>query len=357
MPARRGVPTILRPEIRAPPPAAAPRPSARWAGGARPARPPPARGGRPAAGALALALDDASEAATFGLRAAARRLDGPRRRARARPPRALRAARRRVASVPGRMATDAAPRLDRAARGFGSPRPLRAALAVGLVAGCTLALQVLLTRVLSAVLAYHFSFLAISLALLGVGAGALAVYLRGSWFEGPLEALLARWAAVLAVALALMPLALVRLDYSSGIGADITADFVLTLALVCVLAALPFLAAGRHDRARGPGLRATRSAVCTPSTSAAPRSARIVVVPLLWVVSGTTLLVGPLARRRARPPSCSRPEPPRCAGLPPGLRRSPRWPPCSLPPPTSTSCRRTPPRRRASTRSPCTGRR
>src|SRR5829696_4646280 len=116
--------------------------------------------------------------------------------------------------------------------------PLRAAVGVGLVAGCTLALQVLLTRVLSAVLAYHFSFLAISLALLGVGAGALAVYLRGSWFQGPLEALLARWAAALAVLLALVPIALVRLDYSTGIGASLIADFVLTLALVCVLAAL-----------------------------------------------------------------------------------------------------------------------
>ena len=51
-----------------------------------------------------------------------------------------------------------------------------------------------------------------------------------------------RW--ILAVALALMPLALVRLNYSSGIGADISAGFVLTLALVCVLAAVPFVAAG-----------------------------------------------------------------------------------------------------------------
>ena len=50
---------------------------------------------------------------------------------------------------------------------------LRAALGVGLVAGSTLALQVLLTRVFAAVLYYHFGFMAISLALLGVGAGAI----------------------------------------------------------------------------------------------------------------------------------------------------------------------------------------
>ena len=48
-------------------------------------------------------------------------------------------------------------------------------LGVGLVAGSTLALQVLLTRVFATVLLYHFGFLAISLALLGTGAGAVAI--------------------------------------------------------------------------------------------------------------------------------------------------------------------------------------
>ena len=172
-----------------------------------------------------------------------------------------------------------------------APAPLRAAFAVGLVAGCTLALQVLLTRVLSAVLAYHFSFLAISLALLGVGAGALAVYLRGSWFEGPLEALLARWAAVLAASLALVPLVLVRLDYSSGIGASLSADFVVNLALVCVLAAIPFLAAGVAIALAVRGFARWIGRVYAFDLGGAALGA-LGVVPLLWIVSGTTLLVG-----------------------------------------------------------------
>jgi hypothetical protein len=172
-----------------------------------------------------------------------------------------------------------------------APAPLRAALAVGLVAGCTLALQVLLTRVLSAVLAYHFSFLAISLALLGVGAGALAVYLRGSWFQGPLEALLARWAAALAVLLALVPIALVRLDYSTGIGASLSGDFVLTLALICVLAALPFLTAGVAIALAVRGYTRWIGRVYAFDLGGAALGA-LGVVPLLWVVSGTTLLVG-----------------------------------------------------------------
>ncbi len=56
--------------------------------------------------------------------------------------------------------------------------PPRVGFGIGLVAGCVLALQVLVTRLFSAELFYHFSFLAISLALLGAGAGAIAVYVR-----------------------------------------------------------------------------------------------------------------------------------------------------------------------------------
>ena len=80
--------------------------------------------------------------------------------------------------------------------------PLRVTVGVGLVAACTLALQVLLTRLFSAVLFYHFAFFSISLALLGTGAGALVLYVRPGWFERPsIEAALARWSAALAVGL------------------------------------------------------------------------------------------------------------------------------------------------------------
>src|SRR5262245_60144564 len=122
--------------------------------------------------------------------------------------------------------------------------PLRALVGLGLVAGSTLALQVLLTRILSAALAYHFGFLAVSLALLGVGVGALTVYLRPGWFAKPLETLLARWSVALALLLIVVPAALVRLDFVTGEGGKVTAGFALTLALTCVLAALPFAAAG-----------------------------------------------------------------------------------------------------------------
>src|SRR5258708_7200253 len=94
--------------------------------------------------------------------------------------------------------------------------PLRLGLGVGMVGGCVLALQVLLSRLLSAELFYHFSFLTISLALLGAGAGAIAVYVRPQWFDRrPLEEELSRWSVALAVLLIVVPLVLAHLSYGS----------------------------------------------------------------------------------------------------------------------------------------------
>ena len=115
-------------------------------------------------------------------------------------------------------------------------------IGVGIVAACTLALQVLLTRVFSNVLLYHFGFLAISLALLGVGGGAIALYVRPAWFDRlPLERQLARWSLAFGALLAVAAFVIVRLDY---VYTGINARFALTLGAACLLAALPFVAAG-----------------------------------------------------------------------------------------------------------------
>ena len=100
-------------------------------------------------------------------------------------------------------------------QGLPPARPrARVLVAVGLVAGSTLALQVLLTRLFSAALAYHFGFLAISLALLGVGAGALLIYiLPGRFAAGRTEELLARWSVTLAALLLVVPALLVRIRW------------------------------------------------------------------------------------------------------------------------------------------------
>src|SRR5271166_6832121 len=62
-----------------------------------------------------------------------------------------------------------------------SPRGL--AVAVGLMSFSALLLELGLTRLFSVVLFYHFAFLAISVALLGLGAGAVFAYLRREWLE------------------------------------------------------------------------------------------------------------------------------------------------------------------------------
>jgi len=61
----------------------------------------------------------------------------------------------------------------------------RLLVGIGLVSFASLLLEVALTRLFSVVLFYHFAFLGISLALLGLGAGGVFAYLRRDW--------LARW--------------------------------------------------------------------------------------------------------------------------------------------------------------------
>ena len=116
-------------------------------------------------------------------------------------------------------------------------------LGVGLLSACILAQQVLLTRLLSAVLFYHFTFLAISLALLGTGAGGVAVYAWQHRIDRqPVEYWLVRGSLLCAAFFVVVPFVLVRLPYPMN--DSLTFGFVLTLAATSVLALLPFLAAG-----------------------------------------------------------------------------------------------------------------
>ena len=167
--------------------------------------------------------------------------------------------------------------------------PLRVTVGVGLVAACTLALQVLLTRLFSAVLFYHFAFFSISLALLGTGAGALVLYVRPQWFERPsIEAALARWSAALAVGLVVAPFILVRLDY--GYALEVTNGLILRLTVAAVLAALLFFAAGVVIALAIKTYVSAVGRVYAFDLAGAALGA-IAVVPLLKAVSAPTLLV------------------------------------------------------------------
>jgi hypothetical protein len=167
---------------------------------------------------------------------------------------------------------------------------LRILAALGLVTACTLAFQVIFTRLVATVLAYHFTFLAISLALLGTGAGALFLYLWPAWFErGDLEAALARWATVYGALLVLIPFPLVRIDLSTGSLVDI--GFVLNLFAVCVLATLPSFAAGVVVALAIRGYAQWIGPVYAWDLIGAGIGA-LVVVPVLWLGPAPVLLVG-----------------------------------------------------------------
>jgi hypothetical protein len=158
-----------------------------------------------------------------------------------------------------------------------------------MVAGCVLALQVLLTRLFSAALFYHFSFLSISLALLGAGAGAIAVYVRPGWFERrALEQELALWSVVLAALLLVVPLVLARVDF--GTSDQVTWSFAGRLALTSVLTTLLFAAAGTVIALAVRAFAASMSRLYAFDLAGAALGA-VAVVPLMWEITVPTLIV------------------------------------------------------------------
>lgn len=107
-------------------------------------------------------------------------------------------------------------------------------IGIGLTTLATLLLELALTRIFSVVFYYHFAFLAISIALFGLGAGGVFSYVVAGW-KRPFFAKLGAIAAVNAA------LALVALVMVLGLRGEIGYG---TLALVYFTSALPFFAAG-----------------------------------------------------------------------------------------------------------------
>ena len=68
--------------------------------------------------------------------------------------------------------------------------------ALALTSFAALLLELALTRLFSVVLFYHFAFLAISIALLGLGAGGVFAYLLKSWFAARKTRTLAAWLCI-----------------------------------------------------------------------------------------------------------------------------------------------------------------
>jgi hypothetical protein len=152
----------------------------------------------------------------------------------------------------------------------------RAWLAIGLVAGTVVLYQIAVTRLLSVVLWYHWAFLAVSMAMLGLGA-------PGVWFAlsrpGPRALARCLWAA----AIALPGSVLLILHHSDLTGRPAV--------LVCMAALLvPMLLLGAAVcalllAAPGPEVGRMYGADLLGAATAA-----LVVVPLMWLVDTPRLL-------------------------------------------------------------------
>ncbi|TLM65678.1 MAG: hypothetical protein FDZ69_08795 [Deltaproteobacteria bacterium] len=129
----------------------------------------------------------------------------------------------------------------------------------------TLMYELILTRIFSVLMWYHFASMAISLALFGMGAAALAVQLRPQWFAGEPRFIAARWAVLSGVTVALFFGIFVLFRLQPHIGFRILSFFhqpffqpfqqgfqdpgvpagmLLTLTVLYLVTALPFFCAG-----------------------------------------------------------------------------------------------------------------
>lgn len=108
-----------------------------------------------------------------------------------------------------------------------------------LVTLATLAYQILLTRIFSVTMWYHFAFLAVSVSMFGLTAGAIAVYLLPDWFRD-VHRRLAQGALLFALSIAASFLAHIAVPVSTDGSARAAASLVFT----CVVIAVPFTASG-----------------------------------------------------------------------------------------------------------------
>src|SRR5579862_1475403 len=112
---------------------------------------------------------------------------------------------------------------------------------IGLTSFAALLLELALTRLFSVVLFYHFAFLAISIALLGLGAGGVFAYL----FKGELSGYDTRLlASRLCMANAVVIVVVLEIVLHSRVSLDVSAKNFLRLTAIYLTAAVPFFLTG-----------------------------------------------------------------------------------------------------------------
>jgi hypothetical protein len=113
--------------------------------------------------------------------------------------------------------------------------------ALGLTSFATLLLELALTRLFSVILFYHFAFLAISIALLGLGAGGVFAYLRKSQLsEFPTRSLAFRLCLINAVVILLV----LEIVLHVPVALEVSGRNFLRLTVIYLAAAVPFFLTG-----------------------------------------------------------------------------------------------------------------
>jgi spermine/spermidine synthase len=119
--------------------------------------------------------------------------------------------------------------------------PSRLLFGVALISGSLLMTELSLTRIFSVTMYYHFAFMAISIALFGLSASGVYVFLmRDRWRAAPTERLLAGHAFAFTLGTAVALFVLVRLK----VGLSYTPSNIALMSAVYVLSAVPFFAGG-----------------------------------------------------------------------------------------------------------------
>jgi hypothetical protein len=159
-----------------------------------------------------------------------------------------------------------------------SPEP-RTTTYIGIffVALATLMYEILLTRIFSVTMLYHFAFVALSLAMFGMTAGALLVYLMPGLF--PPERLFHR----LGLAAVLFPIAMVlsfmtELSIPFRVSGSVIAIY--AIAFTYVVISVPFVVSG--------------VAICLALTGFSRRVSRLYAADLAGAALGCVLLIGVL---------------------------------------------------------------
>ena len=121
------------------------------------------------------------------------------------------------------------------------PRFVRALAGVGAIAAAILMVELALTRIFSVTMYYHFAFLAISIALFGLSASGVYVYVMRHRFEPTATAaLLASHSLLFAASTVLALAALVRIR----VGLNYSHSNLVKMIAIYTLAALPFFTGG-----------------------------------------------------------------------------------------------------------------